>query len=395
MKLTKEELNNRRSRFCKVMDERNPDWDTAVIMGKANQYYFMGTMQDAVLLIRKGGAFSYHVRRSLERALDESPFDDNIYPMLSYRDAAQAVGSDLGITYIETEVVTYAIVQRFSKHFKMAQIKSLEGALMYVRSVKNPYEMYWVEKACATQHSLLMEAVPGLLKEGISEADFVGELQAKMMQYGYHGITRFYRFQTELVTGQVGFGISSLYPTSFDGPGGALGTSAAAPVTGRRDVRLKKGDLVFVDCGFGMEGYHSDKTQVYMFGAKPSPEAISAHRACIDIEQRAADMLRPGIAPSEIYNKIMGSLDESFLENFMGFGQRSAKFLGHGVGMFVDEMPIIAAGFDEPLQENMTIALEPKKGIAGLGMVGVEDTYAVTPSGGRCLSGGGCDIIVV
>jgi Xaa-Pro aminopeptidase len=69
------------------------------------------------------------------------------------------------------------------------------------------------------------------------------------------------------------------------------------------------------------------------------------------------------------------------------------KFLGHGVGLTIDELPVIAKGFDEPLEENMVIALEPKKGVPGIGMTGVEDTYIVTPGGGQCITGGGREII--
>jgi Xaa-Pro dipeptidase len=71
----------------------------------------------------------------------------------------------------------------------------------------------------------------------------------------------------------------------------------------------------------------------------------------------------------------------------MGYGTRKAQFLGHGVGLLVDEIPVIARGFDEPLQEGMTIALEPKKGVKGVGMVGIENTFVVTPGGGRSITG--------
>jgi Xaa-Pro aminopeptidase len=71
----------------------------------------------------------------------------------------------------------------------------------------------------------------------------------------------------------------------------------------------------------------------------------------------------------------------------MGFGGRRVQFLGHGIGLEVDEMPVIASGFDEPLEEGMTIALEPKKGIEGVGMVGIENTFVVTPGGGRPITG--------
>ena len=91
----------------------------------------------------------------------------------------------------------------------------------------------------------------------------------------------------------------------------------------------------------------------------------------------------------------MGKLDPEFLQNFMGFGNRRVNFLGHGVGLQVDEPPAIAQGFDEPLAEGMVIALEPKKGVPGFGMVGVEDTFVVTPEGGRSITGHGPGLIQV
>lgn len=122
---------------------------------------------------------------------------------------------------------------------------------------------------------------------------------------------------------------------------------------------------------------------------------IKLQRACIEVQARLALLLKPGAVPSEIYQTVTNELSDDFKQNFMGFGQRQVKFLGHGVGLHVDEFPVIANGFKDPLAENMVIALEPKKGLADLGMVGVEDTYIVTPQGGRCITGGGKDIIVI
>ncbi len=392
--LTKEELAGRLTRFCDAMDEAFSDWDTAVILSKVNQYYLTGTMQDGMLLIKNSREPYYFVRRSFERAQDESPLTC-LYPMNSYRDAAAIAGSNLGRTFMETEIVTLAITERMKKYFQIDNIGSLDKALLSVRSVKSPYELEWMRRSGAAHADILEKVVPLLLREGMSEAELVGELFDKMIKRGYHGLSRFSMFQTEMVVGQVGFGESSLYPTSFDGPGGARGISAAAPIVGSRERKLKKGDLVFVDIGFGENGYHSDKTQIYCFGCEPSDEVVRAHRDCIDVQSRLADMLKPGAIPSQIYNTVLGELDEEFKRNFMGFGNRRAKFFGHGVGLHVDELPIITNGYNIPLAENMVIALEPRKGIDCVGMVGVEDTYIVTPSGGQCITGGGRDIIIV
>jgi len=159
------------------------------------------------------------------------------------------------------------------------------------------------------------------------------------------------------------------------------------PLLGDRERTLAPGDLVFVDIGCGVAGYHTDKTMTYVFRGALPDEAVEHHERCRAIQYEMAAMLRPGVAPSAIYEAVMEGLDPAFLENFMGFGDRRVKFLGHSVGLLIDELPVIAAGFDAPIREGMVFALEPKKGIAGVGMVGVENTFAVTPKGGRSLTG--------
>lgn len=392
--VTKQELEARISRLCIAISDRRPDWDTAIIINRINQYYFTGTMQDGLLVVKKSGTVKYFVRRSYERAIKESPLH-SIYPMHSYRDIAQVIGEDFGNTLIETETVTISILERLKKYFHIKHMYSIENIVFGVRAVKSPYELYWMKEA-GKQHSLLLnEVAPSILREGMSEVDFTAELYKKMLKMGHHSVARFYSYQTEIIAGQVAFGENSNVPTNMDSPGGMKGMCPAVPIIGSRERLLKKGDLVFVDVGFGLYGYHTDRTQVYMFGSNPSDELVRAHRKCIEIEKKAAELLKPGNIPSEIYNKLMDDLDSDFLNNFMGFGDRKVKFLGHGIGLHIDEQPVIANSYNSPLQENMVIALEPKKGIAGVGMVGVEDTYIVTPVGGQCITGGERDIIVI
>lgn len=393
-KVTRQELDNRLKSFSEAMNAASPDWDTALFLGKVNQYYFTGTMQDGMLMIKRDGSAYYFVRRSYNRAVEESPFT-NIYPMESYGDAALIAGKECGNTYLESETVTIGIIERLKRKFNMPKTGSLDKTVLSLRAVKSPYELQWLTESGRQHNEFLTKVVPGLMREGISEADFAAVVYAGMVEMGHQGYCRFSMFQNELVVGQLGFGENSLYPTSFDGPGGSTGISPAAPFLGSRERKLKKGDLVFVDIGYAVNGYNSDKTQVYMFGAKPSAEVLRAHRGCIDVQSRTAGMMKPGTVPADIYNAVLDSLSDDFKQNFMGFGERQVKFLGHGVGLHVDELPLIAGGYKVPLELNMVVALEPKKGIAGIGMVGVEDTYVVGKDGARCITGGGSDIIVV
>lgn len=380
------ELDARLARFRAVLTAAQPEWRLAVIFSRVSQYYFTGTLQDGVLLIHRAGQAQYFVRRSIERARAESLFPD-IRPMQSYRDAAAAAGPVPDTIHVETEVVPLAMLQRFQKHFPARAVLACDLVMAQVRAVKSAYELACLERAGAMHCEALEVHLPKLLREGMSEAELGTEVYSYLISRGHQGVIRFGMFGVEAELGQIGFGDSSLYPTAFDGPGGCRGLCRAAPVIGSNERRLRPGDLVFVDIGCGYQGYQTDKTMTYVFKGSLPAVAVDAHRRCVDLQLRLAAQLRPGAIPEEIYQQTMASLPDGFRENFMGFGGRTVNFLGHGTGLQVDEYPVIAEKFREPLAENMVIALEPKKGMPGIGMVGTENTFVVTPRGGRSLTG--------
>jgi len=391
---SKQEVEGRIKKLFETVNAQNSDWDAVFLVDKINQYYLTGTMQDGLFVLKKDGSYAYFARRSFERAKEEAIID-NIYPMGSYRDVLSVVGGDIHNILIETEIVTHGMLARLKKHFDIHNIGSVDRMIAKVRSVKSEFELLTMEES-GRQHKYLFESIiPHLLKEGMNEAELSGLIYAEMVKLGYHGVSRFAMFQTEMILGQMGFGTNSLCASNFDGPGGMKGMHPAVPIIGDRNRTLKKGDLVFIDIGYGVNGYHTDRTQIYMFGANPADELVHIHKQCMDIQKKTAALLKPGNIPSEIYNEVMGELSPEFLQNFMGFGDRKVKFLGHGVGLQIDESPVIANGFNEPLVENIAIAIEPKKGVPNYGIVGVEDTYIVTKDGGKCITGGEKEIMVV
>lgn len=388
------ELQKRMDRFRTKMDISNPNWEIAVIFSKINLYYLTGTMQDGMLFVPRSDEAIYWVRRSCERAVDESLFPQ-IKPMKSCRDAAGSIGKLPDTVYLETEVVPLALYQRFQKYFPFASVRSVDAQIATIRAVKSPYELSLMEKSGDIHRRALEDHVPGLLREGMSEAELAAELFSVMVKEGHHGVVRFGMFDTDIVLGFICFGESSIYPTSFNGPGGNYGMNPAVQFLGSHERKLRNGDLIFIDIGCGVDGYHTDKTTTYMFGKPLSDEVIDVHYKCVEIQNEIASMLKPGAIPAQIYTTIMNKLSPEFLQNFMGFGNRRVKFLGHSIGLSIDELPVIAEGFDEPLQEGMAFAIEPKKGIENIGMVGIENTFLVTPDGGRCITGDNPGLIPV
>lgn len=388
------ELDDRLARFRRAMNQNAPEWRMAVVFSKVNLFYFTGTRQDSMLMIPRDGDAVLWVRRSYERAQDESLFRD-IRPMESYRDAAGAYPAFPAELYMETEFVPLAHAERFRKYFPYQRALSADGTIAALRSVKSGYELAMIRRSGQIHRRVLEERVPGLLREGMSEAAFVTDLYSVLIEEGHHGIVRFNMLDTEMPFGQVGFGTNSLYPTYFNGPGGCVGLSPAVPLLGSRERKLKKGDVVFVDIGCGYNGYHTDKTAIYAFGGHPGAEAQKQHDRCVAIQSEVASLMKPGVTPESIYRKVVERFDEQFLTNFMGFGNRRCKFLGHSIGLQIDETPVIADGFRQPICEGMVFALEPKKGIPDVGMVGTENTFLVTPDGGVSLTGDRFELMMV
>jgi Xaa-Pro aminopeptidase len=195
--------------------------------------------------------------------------------------------------------------------------------------------------------------------------------------------------------GYVAFSESGLNPTNFDGPGGTAGICPAAPVLGSNSRKLKKGDIVFVDFGIGIDGYSTDKTQLYSFGKMPDGIVTETYEQCLEIMQKTAAKMIPGNIPSVIYEEIMHEIPKEFQYGFMGYKDRTVKFLGHGIGLHIDEYPVIAKGFDEPFEKNMVLAIEPKRGIENYGIIGTEETFLIGETRANCLTAKQSRLILV
>src|ERR1017187_1468146 len=230
------ELTGRMKRFRARMDAGNSNWELAAFFGRVNQYYFTGTMQDGMLLVPRDGEPVFWVRRSFERAGAESLFTD-IRPMKSFRDSVPAVPAAAAwqVIHLETELVPLALVQRFRKHFACKEVASLDASATRVRAVKSPYELAIMERCGAIHRRIMEDSVPTMLREGMNEAEFACELYSLLVREGHQGTVRFGMFNVDIAVAQLGFGENSTYPTSFDGPGGGVGISPAAPVLGSRD----------------------------------------------------------------------------------------------------------------------------------------------------------------
>lgn len=370
--------------------------DGALVLDRTNMYYYTGTIQNGVLFVPAEGAPVFFVRRSFERAEKETPLE--ILVQLS--SLSELFGSLRGYSYqvdrlgLDETAVPVSIYRKLSKAFPETDFEDISLRLSMIRSVKSEYEEALIREA-GRRHKALYDQIPDMIQEGMTEWELGSAIHGCMLKLGYTGLARLTSFNSEFFAGVISFGESGNYPTASVGPGGSVGLCPAFPYLGGTR-RLKKGEPIFIDTGFAHEGYFTDKTRIFAIG-RPDQAAIDAHTTCLDIQEAVRCRLRPDAVPSQIFDEVYDSeiAPCHFEENFMGFGSNQVSFLGHGLGLAIDEFPAIARKIRFPLKKNMVIAIEPKKGLKDIGLVGVENTYLVAEHGGEKLTPGSDDITIL
>lgn len=379
------ELEARLAKFREKMEKAHPGWEMAAVNHKVAMYYFTGTMQDGVLFIRPDDAILW-VRRNYERACNESHFSD-IRPMRSFREAAAFYGMAPKVMYVEMKKATIDWQQMLHKYFAFEEIGSFDSVLQDLRLVKSDYELTQMERSGVIHETVLDEIAPKFITHGVSEAELAILIYKEMVIRGSHGTARFNQSLGEEAIGLASFGKSGLVRTGFDGPGGTDGTCIAVQSIGSAFRRLQEGRVVYLDIPCGFDGYHTDKTVVYFYGnLAKHPEGArirDAQNRCLALEEEVVSLMKPGMTLEELYLQPMAHFENIYGDGFMNGG----KFLGHSIGLVMDEAPAIAKGFKQILEPGMTFAVEPKIALPGIGMVGTENTYVVTENGARSLTG--------
>ena len=220
-----------------------------------------------------------------------------------------------------------------------------------------------------------------MAREGLSDLDLAIELEGMTRRQGHPGYARMRAFNGEVAMGTVLVGADGAVPAFRNTPLGGIGLhpSVGFGVSGRK---MARGEPVTVDLVGYCAGYLADQTRTFALGslAEPLCRAYEAMRQIQDLLIRTA---RPGVAWGQLYQDCCRLAAElGYERQFMGEGAARVPFIGHGIGLEIDEYPFIARGlYDQVLEENMTFAFEPKAVFPGQGAVGIENTFVVTADG--------------
>ncbi len=303
----------------------------------------------------------------------------NIVALKKYSELPDLIPSPGERLGLEFDVVPVAVHQQIAKAFPNRGFVDASPSLRQARSVKTEFEIDQIRRAARMVDKAFLD-VPTQLREGIREFELAARIEYVMRMEGHQGFTRLRRFNMEMHYGAVAFGDTSAYPHSFDGPVGVRGLYPAVPLMAGRKP-LVRGEPVMVDIVGGCGGYIADGSRAYSLG-EPSEKVRHTHEFILELNAWLEEQLKPGNVPSEIYAKAQERLAGSeCAPHFMGAGDNKVRFIAHGVGLELDEFPVIAPRFDEPLEPGVVLAMEPKVFYPGIGGAGVENTFVITESG--------------
>jgi Xaa-Pro aminopeptidase len=354
----------------------------ALLRQPADLFYYTGTIVEGFLAVSAAGPVRLLVRRPKDRlAVGQTP-----WPVLFYRSLPELPGllADLdrqgAALGLELDVMPAALYLHLqAKLFPRARITDVAPLIRRQRMRKSPFELTQIRAAAAMLDQVHAE-VPELLVPGRSELELSALLEYRLRSLGHQGLVRFRRWDLEVFYGHVLSGTSSLAAAYTDTPSGGLGFSPAFP-QGPSHKALAANEPISVDLAACVGGYIADMTRLYAIGGLPM-EAWRVFAVVEELYHLFATETRAGVLPGDLYQKLWDVVQKRGLADcFMGAGNDRVTFLAHGVGLELDELPLLTARSPYALEADMVLAFEPKFFLPGIGMVGQEDTCRITAAG--------------
>ncbi len=381
MKIPMKELQERVSYFQNVLQKSGIDG--ALLVQRADILYYSGTAQNVHIYIPKDGSPIVMAYRDFLRAQRESSWEviplQGMSKIPNYiQEAGLPSPKTLGL---ELDVLPVNQFERYRKLFPDVKMVDVSTEVRLQRAVKSEWELTRLEES-AQIHPKILEYAKEVLHPGMTEVEFEGLLAGKARALGHGGYVRMRGFNSEFHVGAITSGDRSAVTSSFDGPVTGQGISIAHP-NGATMARIKSGEPIVVDMVTVVHGYQIDQTRILSIGPL-SDELKRAYEVARQVEENIRRALIPGKVAGEVYEEILTWVRENtpYEENFMGYGTSRVRFVGHGVGLELDELPTISKGSKEVLKSGMVVAIEPKFVFPGVGVVGIEDTVVVVDEAG-------------
>ena len=369
--------------------------DAALIQQNADLFYFAGTIQQSYLYVPAEGEATLFVRKVAARARLESALGA-IVDLASPKDlpalVAQRYGAQPARLGLELDVLPVASFRRLEKLLPGTAFDDIGRMIVRQRAVKSAWEVERIRASAAVADEV-SRLLPGLLEEGLTEVEFAGRVEAEARRLGHEGYIRMRGFNQEMFYGQLLTGVSGCVPSYLDTPLAGTGLSPSV-AQGASFRRIGRGEPVVFDFVPVRDGYMADFTRMYSLGPLDA-SLLRAFDAALRVQEAATAAARPGAACRAVWEAARAAAAEAGLAgDFMGHGAGQVPYVGHGIGIELDELPVLT-GSGLELEPGMVFALEPKFVLPGTGAIGIENTWVVTEDGVERLTLAPDDLVVV
>ena len=360
--------------------------DGALIIHHTNLFYLSGTSQSCHLFVPRSGKPLLMVRKSFVRACKESPIEEilDVKSLKMIPEILKEKGFSLDTLGLELDVIPYNTWQFYKKIFKDSNLTDISDPLKKIRMIKSNYETGLLAGACTVLDQVFAD-VPAMIHEGMTEIELASLFEAGMRRRGYGGCSKMRAFNQDFFLGNVTSGASGAVPSYFDGPVSGSGLTPANNPHGAGWKTIGRNEVIYIDYTCVVNGYTADGARMFVLG-EVSEQLQKAHSVALAILETIVAMIKPGTICEDIYLKSAELAEQMGLQDhFMGIGSDRVRFIGHGVGLELDEYPIFAKGVKMELAVDMTFALEPKFVFAE-GAIGIENTYVLKADGPQVLT---------
>lgn len=388
-----DEVSERIGSFQRLL--RKHKIDSALMVQKIDLYYLSGTDQDAHLWVPASDEPILMVRKSMERALTDSALK-KIFPLKSLSQIPECVQehtvSDSRRVGLEMDVLPVKMYHAYQRLFPHSEMMDISPLIRQARMIKSPYEVSNI-RAAAKIADRVYHRVPEFIKESETETDLAVRIEGFYRIQGHPGVTRFRTFNLEINYGHIISGAVGTQPSASPGPTGGSGVGPYYS-QGAGSKKLAHNEPILIDYASMVNGYICDSARVFSIG-KLHEKFYHAHQVMLEVQDAVAREGRPGTRAKDLYLHALETVEKAGLsQGFMGYPQ-PVPFVGHGIGLEMDEWPVIGRGSDTTLEAGMVIALEPKYVFPGEGVVGIENTFVVTGKGMEKLNAFPDDIVLI
>lgn len=377
----------RLSALQKRLRERN--LAAALLHLSRDIFYYTGTSQPGWLIVSPADAHLY-VRSGLEFARRQSSLPDDCVSRNSRitEIIAASFGKNTDKLQIgaELDVMTVPQYQQLCAALGTFQIVDVSSDILQQRQVKDAEEIAAIEiaaQALEAGHKAATEAWCA----GMTELEASAIVEDGQRRAGHEGVYFVRQPDFTMGRGPLASGSNRQQMSGVVFTVSGCGLSAAVPAGASHRV-LQPGDLIIVDIPTCVKGYHGDQSRTYCLG-RPTKRALKLHECLRLVSDRLIADISPGMLTGDVFERACHHAESvGILDTFLKFYDEStAHFVGHGVGLDLNEPPFLSRCGKEEIEAGMVLAIELHLYDSDVGMIKLEDMILVQDEGCRMLTG--------